>query len=388
MKLADLPQRFSRLLDRAVSEPGRPSGWRQGGFGVFLAVVWLLYLISPISQRWSDGAHLRAGIAAAAAIGLMVLIALTFAVFRRGNDEDDVLADASPVDPRVWAALAAMSLLSLALVTLLGGAAIATVMYVAATAVIVLPSRESGFIVIAVVAALCLLVLVLPDWGLGAWALFFCLIPMGIWFAREIGTRSRRLRELARRQRSELTIVEDRNRVARDVHDILGHSLTVITIKTELAGRLVDLDPARAKAELAEVEALAREALAGVRDTVGGLREMSLTGELATARTALHAAGIRADLPVTVDLPAHHSILFGWVLREAITNIVRHSDAQHCTVRVDPTTIEITDDGIGLANASFGSGLTGLRERVRAAGGTLELGEPAGGGLCLRATLP
>ncbi|RDI64029.1 sensor histidine kinase [Nocardia pseudobrasiliensis] len=388
MRLADLPHRFSRLLDNVASDPARPSRWRGAGWGVFLALVWMFYLIGPIHDRWTGGDRLRSGLAGAAVIALSVLIATTFALYQRRTDSANVLAEPGPIDPRVWLPLGAMSLISAGLMILLGFAAFPTLLYVAATAVLVLPTRESGYVVVAVVGVTLLLSLLIPGWGFGVGTMALCLIPVGIWFGREVGTRGKRLREIARRQQSELTIVEERNRVARDVHDILGHSLTVITVKTELAGRLVDLDPERAKTEIAEVERLAREALAGVRDTVGGLREMSLAGELATARTALHAAGIRADLPVVVDVPTRQSVVFGWVLREAVTNIVRHSEAAHCTVRVDATSIEVTDDGIGMVStAASGSGLTGLRERMRAAGGTLELGAADGGGLRLRATL-
>jgi two-component system sensor histidine kinase DesK len=198
------------------------------------------------------------------------------------------------------------------------------------------------------------------------------------------------LEEVGRRQRAELAIVEERNRVARDVHDILGHSLTVITVKTELAQRLIDVDLERARAEMADIERLAREALAGVRDTVGGLREVSLLGELANARTALAAADVDANLPDGSTLPdTPHAELFGWVLREAVTNVVRHSAARHCAVTVTDTTVEVVDDGRGLpADAASGSGLSGLRERVRAAGGTMTLSSPEGGGLRVFATMP
>ncbi|MFF0493584.1 sensor histidine kinase [Nocardia sp. NPDC004068] len=376
----------SRLLDRAAADPVRPSRWRRAGWGAFLAVAWLVYLIGPISGHLGAGHRVRGGVAAAAAIALLALIVITFALFRRADD--DVLAEPDPVDHRLWLLLAAMSVLSIALLTTLGPTAFPTTMYVAAVAIIVLPSRQSGYVVLIVVTATVLLAVTVPGLHIGGGLLLVCLVPVGIWFGREIGQRGKRLRELARRQQGELAIVEERNRVARDVHDILGHSLTVITVKTELAGRLVDLDPARAKAEIAEVERLAREALAGVRETVGGLREMSLAAELATARTALHASGIDADLPDSVDVPPRQSILFGWVLREAVTNIVRHSQAHHCTVRVTPTTIEITDDGVGLPDTTpSGNGLAGLRERVRAAGGSLEITTPPGGGVRLRATL-
>jgi len=138
---------------------------------------------------------------------------------------------------------------------------------------------------------------------------------------------------------------------------------------------------------MSDVERLAREALAGVRDTVGGLREVSLAGELANVRTALGAAGIEAELP-DGDFGDYQPI-FGWVLREAVTNVVRHSAASRCTVRVSPSRIEVIDDGTGLRrNAEFGSGLAGLRERVRAEGGALTLAAAPGGGLRVSADFP
>ena len=138
------------------------------------------------------------------------------------------------------------------------------------------------------------------------------------------------------RMSRDLAIVEERERVARDVHDVLGHSLTVVTVKAELAERLVDLDPERAKGELAEIQALSRQALAEIRATVGGLRVARLGDELASARTALAGAGIEAhvpDDPGAVD-PRHRTVL-AWVLREATTNVVRHSDADACWVELD-----------------------------------------------------
>jgi two-component system sensor histidine kinase DesK len=184
----------------------------------------------------------------------------------------------------------------------------------------------------------------------------------------------------ARAKLASLAVEKERFRIARDLHDILGHSLTTITVKAGLAARIGQADPARATQEMAEVEALARQALAEVRAAVVSYREVTLAGELATGRQLLRAAGITADLPRAVDDvdPAHQE-LFGWVVREGFTNIVRHSRAHSCAVRLSQSSIEITDDGIG-SSAPPGNGLTGLRERVAAAGGSIEAGpaHPAG----------
>lgn len=186
---------------------------------------------------------------------------------------------------------------------------------------------------------------------------------------------------------AELAAERERGRVARDIHDILGHSLTVITVKAELAGRLIDVDENRARAEIAEVEQLARGALADVRSTVHGFRGVSISGELAAARAALDAAGIEADLPGTTEqVPAERRELSGWVVREAVTNVLRHSGAARCRIRLDAGGIEVVDDGCGpTVDASAGSGLAGLRERVEASGARMTVGRAdARGGFRVR----
>ena len=185
-----------------------------------------------------------------------------------------------------------------------------------------------------------------------------------------------------------LAVEEERSRVARDLHDILGHSLTVITVKAELAGRLVETDPARAAAEIADVEDLARGALADVRSTVSGFRGVSIATELAGARVALESAGIRASVPGTADVvPADARELFGWVVREGVTNVVRHSGATEATIRLAADSVEVSDDGLGPTDAaSDGTGLAGLRERVDAAGASLTVGRSESGGFRLAVT--
>ena len=211
-------------------------------------------------------------------------------------------------------------------------------------------------------------------------------------FARLI-RQTVRLRE-AQTELADAAVAAERSRVARDMHDILGHSLTVIAVKAELAGRLLDAaspDPAqsaaigRAAAEIAAVQDLARGALADVRATVAGYRGVNVLAELATARTALESAGIDAELPGTVEqVPARHRELFGWVLREGVTNVVRHSGAAHCRVRFTPSSVLVEDDGVGpVSGARPGSGLAGIRERAGAAGGTVSTGPSELGGFRL-----
>jgi len=185
-------------------------------------------------------------------------------------------------------------------------------------------------------------------------------------------------------------VVAERERIGRDLHDILGHSLTAIAVKAGLARRLLERDAAAAAVEIADVERLAREALADVRATASGYREVSLAGELAVAAAVLQAAGIRAELPRAVDAvnPAAREV-FGYVIREAVTNVVRHSGASSCTVTLEPNSIEIVDDGRGPADGEqCGNGLPGLADRLAAVGGTIEAGPLPGGGFHVRASVP
>jgi two-component system sensor histidine kinase DesK len=176
----------------------------------------------------------------------------------------------------------------------------------------------------------------------------------------------------ARAEVARLAAENERSRIARDLHDLLGHSLTTITVKAGLARRLTERgDAERAATEITEVERLGRQTLGQVRSAVSGYRDVTLAGELASAREVLRAAGIEPMLPGAVDgVDADAAELLGWVLREAITNVVRHSRAARCTVTLGPRWIEVADDGRGGVVGS-GNGLIGLRERVAALGGTL-----------------
>jgi two-component system sensor histidine kinase DesK len=178
----------------------------------------------------------------------------------------------------------------------------------------------------------------------------------------------------ARVELARLAAENERTRIARDLHDLLGHSLTTITVKAELADKLSERDQAAAFREIREVAALARRALGDVRAAVSNYREVTLAGELATGRELLRAAGITAEMPPAADvIDDTTQELFGWVLREGLTNVVRHSHARSCVVRISASSVEIEDDGVA-TTAACGNGLTGLAERVASAGGVIEAG--------------
>ena len=181
-----------------------------------------------------------------------------------------------------------------------------------------------------------------------------------------------------------LAAAEERARLARDLHDVLGHSLTVVAVKSELAGRLVDIDPKRAAAEIGDIEALARTALADLRAAVTSYREVSLDSELSAAKTALEAAGITPHLPehggaVLAELQP----LFAWVVREGVTNVIRHSNASDCWIEVESHLLRVRDDGSGDQKETHGNGLRGLRERAHEAGAEVTAAAGDDGGFVL-----
>ena len=175
----------------------------------------------------------------------------------------------------------------------------------------------------------------------------------------------------------ELDILTERERIARDVHDVLGHSLTIVNLKAELAAKLVETNAPAAQEQMRQVAQLSRQALAEVHSTVTRLRVPDLEGEILASSRALETAGIQANLPdatTAANIAGMNSSLFSWALRETVTNIVRHSHATYATVRLNSTGLEVTDNGIGIGDAPCKSGLTGLRTRIEDAGGTLTLG--------------
>jgi two-component system sensor histidine kinase DesK len=210
-----------------------------------------------------------------------------------------------------------------------------------------------------------------------------------------LGSVVRTNRELraARLELAEAAVAEERLRIARDLHDLLGHTLSLIALKSELAAKLVDGDPGRARSELAEVQAVTRDALAEVREAVQGYRRRTVDEELEGAREMLTAAGIDCRVEsTTAGLPARVESVLAWAVREASTNVVRHSGARACafTLRseANAVSLQVDDDGGAAAVSSEGSGLAGLAERVRRLHGDLEAGARPEGGFRLRLTLP
>jgi two-component system, NarL family, sensor histidine kinase DesK len=181
----------------------------------------------------------------------------------------------------------------------------------------------------------------------------------------------------ARQATEHMAVVAERERIARDLHDLLGHTLSVVVLKAELASKLAERDPQRAVAEIRDVERISREALQEVRGAVRGYRAERLEDEVARGRAALSAAGVTLSAaPVPVVLGPEIERALALAVREALTNVIRHSHATHCEILVEPDggelRVVVQDDGVGGAHLE-GSGLSGMRDRLAEVGGNLSV---------------
>jgi len=216
---------------------------------------------------------------------------------------------------------------------------------------------------------------------LDPWTTFFStafpvIIGAGNTFFAERNRMNHKLRK-ANEEIEHLAKVAERERIARDLHDVLGHTLSVITLKSELAGKLIDRDPQRAGREIREVEQISRQALSDVRDAIRGYRAQGLAAELAQAKSTLETAGltVQCDAATSMTLPAMQESVLSLAVREGVTNVVRHAQARNCRLHLEQQNgscrLEIQDDGRGFSTVE-GNGLRGMRERVEMLGGTLE----------------
>ena len=288
------------------------------------------------------------------------------------------------------AAIAFLVILALALNLILGSEWRVLFFHVNVAAGILLLTRDA-YVAIAGIAVLTLALgitsgmawLVLPTVAIGLWATAF---------VRQVAAVAEL--KAAREEIARLVITEERLRFARDLHDLLGHSLSLITLKSELAGRLLPAAPEKAAAEVRDIESVARTALRDVREAIAGYRQPTLDGELSGAREMLEAAEITCRIENHAGaLPGATDAVLAWTVREGVTNVIRHSRARHCEIRItrdgEKIQAEISDDGRGSSQEhTTGSGLSGLAERVAASGGDFEAETPPGGGFRLRVSLP
>ena len=334
------------------------------GWTPYVWLVWLgIFLLQPVLGRagWKEWL--------VTALGVSVFLALYFGSYwvrdRRG----------------LWI-IAAMAVLGVGFAPFnVGG-----VIFIVYAATLV-PFAADSWLAAKVIAALVIVAgLEAVLLHLGAWfgvigtVLPIALGSVNIHFAQR--NRANRQLRMAQDEIEHLARVAERERIARDLHDVLGHTLSVVILKSELASKLMAHDPERAGNEIREVEQIAREALAEVRNAIGGYRAGGLEEELVRAASTLKTAGVAPECQaVHMSLSPAQETVLALAVREAVTNVVRHAHAKECRLRLEPVDgnclLEIQDDGRGGAQAE-GNGVRGMRERVEALGGSLRRETSAG----------
>lgn len=349
--------------------------------------VWLVYLGSLFFQPVFDSSTDALDWLAVAVL-IALFLPIYAATFRVRDDRQTLIL------------IAAFGALALAGSAVNSGASV-FVVYAAATAGRLQPTRRAVQVIAVLVGLVLPMALISPapmPWRFAALApvlLFTPAVGAASIFDAERHRTTQRLRR-ADEEIERLATIAERERIARDLHDLLGHTLSVIVLKSQLAARLVRADPDRATAEVDDIERIGREALGEVRAAVAGYRVRGLAAELDGARVALEAAGVEVEVHAdpTRLRPEQESAL-AMALREAVTNVVRHADAQRATISITTVggdvRLEVSDDGRGSAGPA-GSGITGMRERIAALGGWVEVGDPTGGddphGTVVEVTVP
>lgn len=375
----------------AATDPARGAGTgreRPPTGARYVRYLWLVYLGTLVFQPAFDPA---ASVLDWVVVGVLVAVFLPLYLAATSRAM-------SPQGPRTPLPLAAgMALLGL-LGSLVNSGASVFVVYAAAIVAYLEPVRRAVVAIAVLLGVVLLMLLVSPvpmPWRLATLApAFVVTIVVGAVnvFDAERQRAHRRLRR-ADEEIERLATLAERERIGRDLHDLLGHTLSVVVVKAELAGRLVPVDADRAAAEVDDIERIARDALGEVRAAVTGYRAGGLDAQLARARHALSAASVQARVDTTVSaLPAAQESVLALAVRECVTNVVRHAGAARTTITVhdgpDEVALEVTDDGSG-SRGPEGWGLTGMRERVAALGGSVRVAPGDGArGTRVTVTLP
>jgi len=353
----------------------------------YVPYIWLVYLAALFVQPAFDPS---AGVLEWLAVAVLIVIFLP--LYRSAVRTDD--------QHRLMILIAAFVLLAV-IGSLVNTGASIFVVYAAALAGRLQPVRRAVWVIAALAGVTGLIYLISQvemPWRIMLVApefVFTLVVGAVSIFDAERARAGRRLRR-ADEEIERLATIAERERIARDLHDLLGHTLSVIVLKSELAGRLISIDSDRAELEVHDIEHTARTALTEVRAAVTGYRATGLGAELANARRVLDAAGVDIDLPTNLpDLPAEQESALAFAVREAVTNVLRHAQARHASIRINSTTehlvVEVSDDGRG-GHTPDGAGLIGMRERISALGGgvTRVTGSATdnGSGTLIRMTLP
>jgi two-component system sensor histidine kinase DesK len=345
-------------LDGCDGRPGESSAGRRPGtlltgslfyqrspgrVRTFSALIWLAFIVFPLVDAVGKREPLvQHGLVIGGAALFVVAYVSLVMTWRRGRHDG--------VRTALFAVLVGVAS-ALTLAQSSGWGFLFT--YCTACAAFVAPD-EAGFYAVAACSALAGVTSALAG-AAGGTVVSFVASSFGIGLLMlvmgDLRLRNQQLSE-ARAELAQMAVAQERERFARDLHDLLGHSLSVITLKAELAGRMLTDRPDDAAREVAELEQVARAALGEVRDAVSGYRQPTLEGELAGARMALSAAGIEADVhQARVPLDPAVEAALAWAVREGATNVIRHSGARHCTLRITASLIdagvEVTDDGRG-----------------------------------------
>lgn len=362
-----------------TQSPGTQSSRRQKRplriVGQLLACVWIIYLADP----WTDAWDLAPGLSRVVGLVGVSGVALTYVVAMVARMRTTLSRTASVVLVGLELAFVATAAWGVGEVGLVG------LVFVSVTSIFLFRPRTALLVAAGCLVVSLVLPRLVPGWStIDSLAASVVLSSVAVFGVSQLIQRNRELRA-AQEEVAALAVTRERDRIARDMHDILGHSLTVISVKAELAARLLDADPGRARDEIGDVQTLARSALADVRSMVTGTRVTTLSRELAGARAVLDSAGVQAAVPSAVDIvPEHLREVFAWAVREGTTNVLRHAAAHRVQITLAADRVVVEDDGRGVEGALSGdatsNGLDGLRERAQAAGATVETGpSPLGG---------
>jgi two-component system sensor histidine kinase DesK len=366
-------------------DAGGPSR-RRARVGVLSSLLGLVYLaLWPLGTMWGRDLSVATIVAWLVALASFVAAYITLVVLN------------NPWSGRatrpVWIMLGVLTVMTIVYPAVLGREWCGLPIYLSVAYAMALPSALAARGVLTGTALTLVLCVATGVQGGSIALLPFESLTIGLMMLAFRGSRILvvQLRE-ARGEVARLAASEERFRIARDLHDLLGHTLSLIVLKSEVAARLAERDLARSLAEIGDIETVARRALADVREAISGYRRLSLKEELDNARELLAAATIEVTLRTQgTPLPAEIDGLFGWAAREGVTNIVRHARARTAVIAVSrrdaEAVLEITDDGTG-ARGGPGAGLTGLGERVAGAGGTVETGPGPDGGFRLTVRVP
>ncbi|MFE1313352.1 sensor histidine kinase [Streptomyces sp. NPDC058755] len=361
--------------ERAVRIGWPPRNRRELMVKVLWIGVWLVFLGSPIHDLANGHHSTRATVAGSIGLAAFVGVYLSLVFRNMGR----------PFPGRVVGTLIAiLGVLAPLLAYTLGSAWLGLFIYLSVACGATLPLRAAYWAIPASGAVLYLVGLHSNEKEARGLVLLVILIGFAMTGVGQLVRTTIELRK-ARATVAQLAANEERLRLARDLHDLLGHSLSLITLKSELAGRMLPDQPDKAAQQVADIEQVSRQALVDVREAVTGYRRPRLAAELAGTQVALAAAGVVAEVPGEPDLdgiPEETESALAWALREAVTNVVRHSGADRCVVQVlrrqtlDGPALElcVEDNGSGGPGNAPGNGLTGLTERLEKAGGTLEAG--------------